>query len=152
MGSEMCIRDRPNFAVRIASSNDVQMKNHQTKCISIKDVVEKEHKANNAETWRLNLETVAVIMSSTVSSDKNGKPYRTTRVVNAVGTAVPVMVWGDLSEKNELWEMHAFVDIAAVSANFEDKRLDVRPFSDVKLANEAKHFRIPAKCSFLQWP
>ena len=83
--------------------------------------------------------------------DKNGQPFRSTRVYDASGMVTKMMVWGGLAEKDHVWERDAVIDIFGAEANFADEKLHLRNFSQVQVSSERGSFRKPSKLAFLKW-
>ena len=101
---------------------------------------------------RVSLYPCRVNAISTAKDDKNGNPYRSTRLVDVSGCVCNVMVWGALAEKDEVWKKDTVVDVRVVEVNVTDKRIDVRGFSNVDLAASTSSFKQPARLTFALWP
>ena len=113
---------------------------------TVKQIIEQADKA------RVSLEPCAVGVSSEVKFDKNGKPYRATRVMDRSGAVTNVTIWGELSAKADVWEDRAVIDIRAAEVSYKDKRLNLRNFSQVEVSAEAASFQIPNRLAFVKWP
>ena len=109
-----------------------------------------EHKSRGDKT-RLSLQTCSVMVDSKSKPDKNGNPFRATQVHDAAGAVTKVMVWGGLAANDDLWKLDAVVDIYAAEVHFSEKRLNIRPFSQVKLASQPASFKKPTKLTYLKW-
>ena len=91
------------------------------------------------------------MLDSKSKPDKNGNPFRATQVHDAAGAVTKVMVWGGLASDNDLWKLDAVIDIYAAEVHFSEKRLNIRAFSQVKLASQPASFKKPAKLTYLEW-
>ena len=100
---------------------------------------------------RFSLQMCCVQVDSESKLDKNGSPYRSTRVHDAAGSVTMVMVWGGLAANDDVWKRDAVIDIFAAEVHFAEKRLNIRNFSQVNLVPRTTSFRKPAKLTFLKW-
>jgi hypothetical protein len=83
--------------------------------------------------------------------DKNGKPYRNTRMVDARGAVVKMMVWGDIAGKDAVWLKGSVVDITAASVNRVDERIELRNYSMIDCSSNASSFRLQSRLHFVKW-
>jgi len=108
-----------------------------------------EHKSSDKP--RFSLQRCCVLIDSESKTDKNGQPYRSTRVHDAAGSVTNMMVWGGLAAMEDLWKRDAVIDIFGAEVHFAEQRLNIRNFSEVNLASQTTSFRKPAKLNFLKW-
>ena len=108
-----------------------------------------EHKSSDKP--RFSLQMCCVLIDSESKTDKNGQPYRSTRVHDAAGSVTNMMVWGGLAAMEDLWKRDAVIDIFGAEVHFAEQRLNIRNFSEVNLASQTTSFRKPAKLNFLKW-
>jgi hypothetical protein len=100
---------------------------------------------------RFSLQMCCVLVDSESKLDKNGQPYRSTRVHDAAGSVTNVMVWGGLAANDDIWMRDAVIDIFAAEVHFAEKRLNIRNFSQVNLVSQTTSFKKPVKLTFLKW-
>ena len=93
-----------------------------------------------------------VTVTSESKNDKNGNSYRSTRIADVGGTVAAVMVWGTLADKDAVWEKNASIDIFAAAVNRQDKRFDLRNFSQVTLTKQEQSVRFPSRLTSVTWP
>ena len=134
-----------NFAVQTVEQGHAELRKQCLKLVSIDELTGQKDKAY------VNLMTCAVNMSSEAKMDKNGSPFRSTRVVDRRGMVSKVMVWGDIANKPGVWDKDTFVDIRAASVNVGDGRIDVRNCSQVQPAASSSTFKVPPRLSFAKW-
>ena len=103
------------------------------------------------EKKRFCLQMCCVGAQSEAKLDKNGQPFRSTRVFDGMGMVTNVMVWGGLAQKEHVWDRDAVIDIFGAESTVDDKRLTLRSFSQVRLAANASSFKRPARLLFLDW-
>ena len=108
-----------------------------------------EHKSSDKP--RFSLQRCCVLIDSESKTDKNGQPYRSTRVHDAAGSVTNMMVWGGLAAMEDVWKRDAVIDIFGAEVHFAEQRLNIRNFSEVNLASQTTSFRKPAKLNFLKW-
>ena len=108
-----------------------------------------DHRSN--EKMRLSLQTCRVLVDSQSKLDKNGLPYRVTKLYDAAGSVTAVMVWGGLAAIDDIWRCDAVLNICAAEVHYSEKRLNIREFSHVNLLSQAFSFRKPDKLNFLKW-
>ena len=100
---------------------------------------------------RFSLQMCCVLVDSESKLDKNGQPFRSTRVHDAAGWVTNVMVWGGLAANDDVWKRDAVIDIFAAEVHFVEKRLNIRNFSQVNVVSQTTSFRKPVKLTFLKW-
>ena len=108
-----------------------------------------DHRSNDKP--RLSLQTCRVLVDSQSKLDKNGLPYRVTKLYDAAGSVTAVMVWGGLAAIDDIWRCDAVLNICAAEVHYSEKRLNIREFSHVNLLSQAFSFRKPDKLNFLKW-
>ena len=121
------------------------MEKQTVKRCSLKDILA----ARDQNRRRFNLQMCCVNTLSELKHDKNGKPFRSTRIVDAESNVTNMMVWGELAAK-DVWKKDDVVYIYGAETNYESNRLDVRPSSYVELTDKAKFPKTP-KMQFLKW-
>ena len=108
-----------------------------------------DHRSNDKQ--RLSLQTCRVLVDSQSKLDKNGHPYRVTKLYDAAGSVTAVMVWGGLAAIDDIWRCDAVLNICAAEVHYSEKRLNIRDFSYVNLLSQASSFRKPDKLTYLKW-
>ena len=134
-----------NFEVEVVTEGHTTLRKQALQRISIAQLPKQTDKA------RISLITCAVVLDSECKDDKNGNPYRQTRLVDAHGNVTYAMVWGDLAAKEDVWDRNCVLDVSAVSVNVEDTRIDLRNFSPVSLSPHAATFKMPSRLNFVRW-
>jgi len=131
-----------NFEVEVVTEGHTTLRKQALQRISIAQLPKQTDKA------RISLITCAVVLDSECKDDKNGNPYRQTRLVDAHGNVTYAMVWGDLAAKEDVWDRNCVLDVSAVSVNVEDTRIDLRNFSQVSVSPHAATFKMPSRLNF----
>ena len=121
------------------------MEKQTVKRCSLKDILA----ARDQNRRRFNLQMCCVNTVSELKYDKNAKPFRSTRIVDAESNVTNMMVWGEVAAK-DVWKKDDVVYIYGAETNYESNRLDVRPSSYVELTDKAKFPKTP-KMQFLKW-
>ena len=135
-----------DFQIEVLDSGHDQLRQEVLKRVGIGQLIEQPDKA------RVSLQTCVVNVKSESKLDKNGQPYRATRLVDVRGMVTNAMVWGDLATKPDVWNKDAVVEIAAAGVNMKDGRIDLRSFSQVLLASQSASFRVPTRLAYVKWP
>jgi len=135
----------PNFEVAVQSSPTLALSNQKLKRISFDKVVDLKDKE------KVNLVSGIIQMHSEIARDRNGDPYRKTRIADSQGRVIVLNIWGELSVKPDVWEARKVVQITAAQMNRQDSRLDLRNFSDAYLAEDQSSIRLPTKLNQLVW-
>ena len=134
-----------NFQVEVLETGHDRLRQAVLKRIGLGQLSEQADKA------RVSLQTCVVHVSSEFRLDKNGSPFRTTRLVDVHGMVTNAMIWGDLAMKPDVWDKNAVVEIAAAAVNIRDGRIDLRSFSQVLLSSSAAPLRLPTRLSYVKW-
>lgn len=92
-----------------------------------------------------------VSITSKCNVDKNGHSYRSTRIADAGGIVAQVMVWGSLATKNDVWAKDVVVDITAAAVNRNDRRFDLRNFSQVRQSEKGQSMKLPTRLTSARW-
>ena len=108
-----------------------------------------DNKSNDKQ--RISLQTCRVLVDSQSKLDKNGHPFRSTKLYDAAGSVTMVMVWGGLAAIDENWKCDAVLNICAAEVHFSEKRLNLRDFSHVNLLSQTSSFKKPTKLTYLKW-
>ena len=134
-----------HFQIEVLDSGHELLRQEVVKRVGIGQLTEQADKA------RVSLQTCIVNVNSECKHDKNGHPYRATRLVDVRGMVTNAMVWGDLATKPDVWNKDAVVEIAAAAVNTKDGRIDLRSFSQVLLSPLSASFRVPARLAYVKW-
>jgi hypothetical protein len=108
-----------------------------------------DNKSNDKQ--KISLQTCRVLVDSQSKLDKNGHPFRSTKLYDAAGSVTMVMVWGGLAAIDENWKCDAVLNICAAEVHFSEKRLNLRDFSHVNLLSQTSSFKKPTKLTYLKW-
>ena len=135
----------PNFEVAVQSTPTLALANQKLKRISFDKVVDLKDKE------KVNLVSGIIQMPSEIARDRNGDPYRKTRIADSQGRVIVLNIWGELSLKPEVWEPRRVVQITAAQMNRPDSRLDLRNSSEAYLAEDQTSIRLPTKLNQLVW-
>ena len=133
------------FEAHVHESQDETLKQQSLKRMSLSRLPEQADRA------RVSLHPCMVGVASEVKRDRNGKLYRSTRLVDTSGNVCNVMVWGSLASQDEVWANGVTVDIRVATVNCADQRIDLRSFSNVKVITEAAALQKPRRLQFLRW-
>ena len=77
---------------------------------------------NQQQHEKISLWPCLVSKDSISKIDVKGRAYRKTRLVDAKGIVININIWGDLAQKEKIWEKDSVIDIYAASVNKKEKR------------------------------
>ena len=135
----------PNFEVDIREVGEDHLRRLLLKKTPIAKAVTLEDRA------KVCLLPVIVTSSSESKQDKNGKAYRASRITDAAGTVAQVSVWANLTDDDSVWKKNAVIHIMAAAVNKQEKRFDVRNFSQVTLAPPLHGVKLPQRVTSAKW-
>jgi len=106
--------------------------------------------ANLKDRSRVHFTPVKVKERFDLRHDKNGRPYRTGKFVDASGFVCDLMVWGILATREELFEEGAIVEFRNVTVNKEGRKFETKEGSAAYLAPD-KTFEVPRRLQMVEW-
>ena len=133
------------FGAYVHDTQDQTLKQQSLKRIALSRLPSQTDRA------KVSLQPCMVSVASEVRLDKKGKPYRSTRLVDASGNVCNVMIWGALAAQDQVWANGASVDIGVASINCADERIDLRSFSNAKVIAQGTEFQRPRRLQYLKW-
>ena len=84
--------------------------------------------------------------------DKNGKPYRSTRLTDEAGYVANAMVWGSLAQMDHIWQSGAIVNIMGADVNNNEQRVNLRNCSQITMSAKPENFKRRNQLFFIPWP
>ena len=135
----------PNFRVVTCANPEPALQNQSLKCVQLSSVYNMKHRT------RTSLKPVFLFGVGDEQKDKNGSPFRLTKIVDSNGAVSKANIWGPLASLHELWREDAYVCIYACEVNQEDERIDIRTFSSVVPAEADQTFPKPEKLDFMSY-
>jgi hypothetical protein len=144
--SHLELRDEFEVLDDVGEADKQQLQRQQLKRCTVKQLPEQK------DLSRVSLVPCAVGGVSEVKFDKNGNPYRGTRVSDESGAVTNVMVWGCLAQSENLWKNDTVVDIMAADVSHIHKRINLREFSQVVVSGKTGSFKKASRLTFVVWP
>ena len=135
----------PNFRVVTCANPEPALQNQSLKCVQLSSVYNMKHRT------RTSLKPVLLFGVGDEQKDKNGSPFRLTKIVDSSGAVSKANIWGSLASLHELWREDAYVCIYACEVNQEEERIDIRTFSSVVSAEADQTFPKPEKLDFMSY-
>ena len=85
---------------------------------------------------RVHFTPVKVKERNDLNHDKNGKPYRSGRYVDASGFVSDVIFWGIIATKEELFVEGGTLELRNVTVNRDSRKFELKETSAASLAPE----------------
>ena len=106
--------------------------------------------ANLKDKSRAHFTPVKVKDRNNLKHDKNGKPYRSGRYVDASGFVSDVIFWGIIATKEELFVEGGTLELRNVTVNRDSRKFELKETSAASLAPE-KTFEVPRRLQMVEW-